>query len=70
MAATPMIQFEKSLLAAVAENPNGVIRIISTLIGMASIASARHLARIPVIISHFTTNYVWNSGYTVSYQSC
>ena len=57
IAAAPRIQFEKSLLAAVLENPSGVIRMMRILIGMSSAANARHLAtRIPVIISHFATN--------------
>src|SRR5271167_1187828 len=70
MAAAPRIQFEKSLLDAVLENPSGVIRMMRILTGMSSIANARHLARIPVIISHFVTNAMFEfQAKRLSYQS-
>src|SRR5208282_3303079 len=56
IAGAPRIQFEKSLSAAVLENPRGVIRMMRILTGMSSTANTRHLARIPLIVSHFVTN--------------
>jgi hypothetical protein len=56
MAAAPRIQFEKSLIDAVLENPSGVLRIMRILTGMSSAANTRHLVMISVIISHFESN--------------